>query len=178
MSIDSIQQYIYPGPLTHEQVRKSMETSYSFIKKGVQLDSVRIDTIFPIFHVDKGSYAKASFLITMRMPMDPSEISVNNGSVKNSITQSDEKGLTHSIGQTFQAPRITLLAALMRGKYGMDFFSLEEMDGMRIMRAKVWAIAAKDEFAKDWSFLNVTSDQEIINKLFSQNVLKKLVSNN
>ena len=68
------------------------------------------------------------------------------------------------------------MAALIKSKYGIEVTDYNELNGIRTMWIKMATIAAKDEYAKDWSFFPVTNDQELINKLFSQDVLKKLAA--
>lgn len=174
MNIDSIQNYTYPKLFTilpRSQSRQSMEKSYAFFKERAELDSVLIDTLYPVSHIDKGSYSIAIYSAMIRMPLDSSE-----NIKKKNLT--DTMNTKHLIGETYPAPQSTLLATLMKGQYGIEFTDLKEVNGMRIMRMKVAAIAAKDENAKDWCFFAIASDQELINKLFSRKVLEKLSSYN
>jgi hypothetical protein len=174
INVDSIQTYTYPKLFTifpREQSRKSMERSYAFLQKNAELDSVKIDTIHPVFHMDKGSYSTAIYSMVIRMPLDSTE----NSTTKPSIATTGKKHLT---GEKYPAPQSTLMATLMRNEYGVEVIGYEELDGMRTMRIRVAIIAAKDEFAKKWSFFTVTGDQELINKLFSRKVLEKLGSHN
>lgn len=174
MNIDSIQAYTYSKLFTilpRDQSRESMERSYVFFKGKAELDSVKIDTIQPVFHIDKGSYSIASYSMVIRMPLDSTE----NSTAKPSI---DTTGLKHSIGGRYAAPQSTLLATLMRNEYGIEFTGMEEAGGMRTMRIRVMTIAAKDEFAKEWSFFTVTNDQALINKLFPGKILEKLATYN
>jgi hypothetical protein len=172
MNIDSIQAYTYSKPSTilpDDQSSKTMLRTYIFLKEKAEPDSVKIDTIKPVFHIDKGSYSIAIYSMIIRMPLDSTENSTTRPSI-------DKTGIKHSIGGSYPAPQSTLMATLMRGEYGIEVTRFEEADGMRTMRIRVATIAVKDEFAKEWSFFTVTGDQELINKLFSRKVLEKLAT--
>jgi hypothetical protein len=174
MNIDSIQAYTYSKLFTilpRDQSRESMERSYAFLKGKAELDSVKIDTIQPVFHIDKGSYSIAIYSMVIRIPLDSTETSSTE-------TSFDTTGKKHLPVERYPAPQSTLLATLMRNEYGLEFTGLEEANGMRTMRIRVSTIAAKDEFAKEWSFFTVTGDQELINKLFPRKVLEKLATSN
>jgi len=177
MNIDSIQAYTYPKLFTilpRNESRQSMKESYLFFKEKAELDSVLIDTLYPIFHIDKGSYSIAIYSMSIRIPLDTTENITNK-------TLTDTTGTKHLIDGKYAAPQSTLFATLMRGmwsKYGIEVTGFSEINGIRTMRLKVVTIAAKDEYAKDWTFLTVISDQELINKLFSKKVLEKLSSHN
>jgi len=172
MNIDSIQAYTYPKLFTIlplSQSRESLEASFDFIKGRVELNSVKIDTIFPVFRTNKGSFAKATYSMVIRVPLD----TIENVKSKISVETANKEYL---IEEKYPAPQSTLLAALMRNKYGIEFINYQEKNGMRIMQIRFMAIAVKDEFAKDWSFFTVTNDQELISKLFSKKVLENLTS--
>jgi hypothetical protein len=174
MDIDSIEAYTYSKLFTilpRDQSRESMEKSYAFFKGKAELDSVRVDTIKPVFHIDKGSYAIAIYSMVIRMPLDSTENSIAQSSI-------DTTRKTHLINGTYATPQSTLKETLMRNEYGIGVTGFEEADGKIKMRIRVVTIAVKDEFAKQWSFFTVTNDQELINKLFPKKVLEKLATYN
>ncbi len=173
MNIDSIQNYTYPklfSIIPRDQSRQSMETSYTFFKGKAELDSIKIDTIKPVFHVGKGSYSIAIYSMVIKIPLDSTE--------KNIAKPAIDTGIKHSIGDRYPSPQSTLMATLMRSESGIEITRLDEADGIRTIKVKVLAVAAKDEFAKEWSFFTVTEDQELVNKLFPRKVLEKLASYN
>jgi hypothetical protein len=179
MNIDSIQGYTYPKLFTirtRSQSRESMERSYAFFKDKARLDSVLIDTIYPISPIDKGHYAIAVFNMVIRIPLDSTEHVTNN-----TLTDTSSKkhpADNHLIDGTYPAPSSTLFAMIISEQFGIEVTGYDEINGMKTIRMKVLTIAAKDEYAKDWTFIAVKSDQELINKLFSKNVLEKLASYN
>jgi hypothetical protein len=172
MNIDSIQAYTYPKLFTiisKEESRLEMEKSHQLVRGKATIGSARIDSISTVFTIGNGRYARADYSIEVKMPVDSTEISEN-------ITLPDSLGNSHFIGTNYPAPKSTLMATLIRSGTGMAVTSYEEKNGMTIMRLRVVTIAAKDEFAKEWSFFPVLNDQEAINKLFPKKLLETLAS--
>lgn len=176
---DSIKVYTYPklfSILPDSQARESIERSYSIIRGIVELDSIKIDSIFPVIHIDNGWYAKAYYSAEMRMPADPAEADTEKFSFDHKEQSAKPTTTEHSIGSTYPAPRATLIATLTKGQYSVEVLSYQVKDRMRVMRVKVMTIAAKDEFSKEWSFFRVTHDDELTNKLFPMKVLEKITA--
>lgn len=178
MNIDSIQAYTYPKVFTFITLaasRESMQQSYTFFNNNARLDSVKMDTIFPIHVIGDGKYAMAAYSMLISIPSDSVENDVESDRSRPPV---DTANITHSIGtEHYPAPSSTLMATLMRdNKLGVDVTRYEEKDGMTILQFRVMTIAVKDEFADKWSFFTVTGDQELLNKLFPKKVLERLAA--
>jgi hypothetical protein len=158
-----------------------MERSFAFLKGRAEIDSVLIDTLYPVSHIDKGSYSIAICSMVIRMPLDSTENITNKPLMDptRNKTLLDSSSNKHLIDGRYPAPSSTLMTTLIKSnEYGMEVTGYNEINGISTIRMRVATIAAKDEYAKDWTFLGVTSDQELINKLFSKKVLEKLASYN
>lgn len=131
----------------------------------IEIDSVRIDTIYPIFHVEKGSYTIAIYSLNMFGDSDTTQ---------NLLPYS----IKHLIGDTYPTPQITLMATLMKQRFDIEITDLKLINGKMLLKARIPVIAVKDEHSKDWNFLTITSDRELLNKLFSKKVLEKLATYN
>lgn len=154
MDFEKVMDYTYPKLFTlapRAQLVKAMKDAFNNEEVKVELDSLRIDTVFSVFKIGDGSYAKVRY--TMNMLMD-------FGVAKDSSGSDDKK--SDYILQSITA------------KYGAENVSADEKTGVITIRNTSDMVAVKDEYAKEWSFVNLNKEDPMINKLFSKEVLDKL----
>jgi hypothetical protein len=174
LNIDSMHGYTYPKLFTIVPLstsKENIEKSYAVFKGKVKLDSVQIDTVYFIFHADKGNYAKIIYSLVITMPADSTEDSKNG-------TPPKTTSLEHKIGEEYAAPKSALMATIISGQFNAKVDKLDYSEGITTVHMKLMAVAVKDEYSKDWTFFTITADQELISKLFPKKVLEKLASHN
>lgn len=171
--IDSILAYTYPRYfelITKVEASKNMESSYSLFKTQGKIDQVKADSIFPFIYTKDGTYTEVIYSVSLRLNSDTLETPTLPAK-----TESDTASVHHSIGKSFAAPQNTLMAALLKQQYqGIEFTDIQTTNGQTHMKMKVAAIAAKDSFAKNWSFISVIGDQLVLFNLFPKEVLASI----
>jgi hypothetical protein len=120
----------------------------------VDMDSLKVDKIYPVFEMDKGSYAKVTYSMVMVMKL------------KNTKDSADAND--HSQNE--------LIKATMNEKYGVENVSMDDATGVIRIRTASPMVAIKDNLAKEWCFVNLNDEDPMINKLFSKEVLAKLAT--
>ena len=154
MDFEKVMDYTYPKLFTlapRTQLVKAMKDAFNNEEVKVELDSLRIDTVFAVFKIGDGSYAKVRY--TMNMLMD--------FSVAKDSSDSDDK-------------KSDYILQSITAKYGAENVSADEKTGIIKIRNTSDMVAIKDEYAKEWSFVNLNKEEPMINKLFSKEVLDKL----
>lgn len=157
MNLEGVMEYIYPKLFTivpRNELLKSMKESFSSEEVKVELDSMKVDKIYPVFEIDKGSYAKVTYSMVMLMDLNPS---------KDSAAVKDEE-------------QNEMIRATMAEQYGQDNVSVNEATGIIRIRTSSPMVAVKDELAKDWCFVNLKPEDPMMEKLFSKEVLDKLAT--
>ena len=150
--IDRILDYTYPKLFTiapRDLVLKTMKETYDTEEYVVELDSVNIHTLFPVFRIDDTSYVKVKHTILMKMQFKEPQ-------------------------DTSDAESANLLVQVMEGKYGkgnvrfdskansLNIFMISDMAGIK---------PAKGE----WTFLNLDEDNPaMLEMMFSKKVRDKL----
>lgn len=166
----SIKTFTYPKLLTiksNNESRSVMFGPMSNLNEKVSFDSIRKDSIYPIIKTGDGLYSIAT--IVMRMTMISDSVVQRNGK-KRDITLNN-----HAIGvDAYPTPKATLMATLIQNEFNIELLDYKELPGRIILKVRIATIAAKDKFAKEWSFVTVGNDQELLNELFSAVTLKKL----
>ncbi len=152
MKLDELMDYIYPKLFTiapREQMVAAMKATFENEQVKADLDSVKITKIYPVFTEGKGSYAKVGYSMVMLM-------SFNLG---DSTGESDPS-------------QMDMIKSTLSDKYGDENVSIE---GRLIkIRQNNFLVAAKDEFAKEWSFVSWKKEDPLMNRLFTDEVLAKL----
>jgi hypothetical protein len=176
-NLDKIIDLSYPKLHTikeRKEVEQLMLGPLNYRQPDIRFDSIRKDSIYPIVKVEKGYYSIATFLMSMSFASD----SVVETYPRNQRAR-DSALLDHVIGsEHYPAPKATLKALLLANEFGVEMIDFKESPERTIMYVRVAAIAVKDKFAKEWTFVTGGNDQELFNSLFSVGVLKKLSSFN
>lgn len=157
MNIEEMADYLYPKLFTiapKADLIKSMQETFNGDQMKVELDEVKVDTLYPVFDFDKGSYAKVKYSMIMRMNFK-----------NNSDSTIDNKDMLENIKQS------------MAAEYGAENVTLDEK-GIISIREKSVMVAIKDEYAKEWSFVELKEDDPMTEKLFTKDLLAKLATYN
>ena len=151
MDFEKVMDYTYPKLFTlapRTQLIKAMTDAFSNEEVKIELDSMRIDTVFAVFNMSNGSYAKVKYSMNMLM------------SFKDSTDTEDSEN--------------DLVLQSIAAEYGSENVSKDRKTGVITIRNTSYMVAIKDEYAKEWSFVNLNREDPMINKLFSKEVLDKL----
>lgn len=153
MDLEKVLDYTYPKLfeiVPRPQLLEAMKQGFNNDEVKVELDSLQVDKIHPIFDEGKGSYAKVIYSMVMNMSL-----------LKNNNDEETSK----------------VILATLREKYGENNVTSNEAGVIRI-RTTSPMVAVKDAYAKEWSFVNLKDDDPMIEKLFSKEVLDKLATYN
>jgi hypothetical protein len=159
MKLEQIMDYIYPKLFTiasKEQILKAMKDGFNNDELTVKLDSLKIEKVYPVFEIGKGSFAKVNYSMVM---------------VMNIVEEAGTDKAAH-------LEKITIIAKSMEEEYGSTNVRVDDKGVIRIWK-KNQMVAAKDEFLKEWSFVNLEEENPtMMSKLFSKEVLDKLATYN
>jgi hypothetical protein len=156
MDLEKVMDYTYPRLFNlapREEMISILRSSFENEDVKITLDSMRIDTIFPVFQSGKGRYAKVKYSMLMLM---------------------DYKSTKDSAGKDNGS-----LEAIRLGfsdQHGEENVRVDEKGILRVHVKGSPMVAARDEHSKEWTFANLKEDQAITSKLFSKEVLDKLKS--
>jgi hypothetical protein len=159
MKLEELMDYIYPKLFSiapKEQLIKAMKDGFDTDEMTIDLDSLKIEKIYPVFEMGKGSFAKVDYSMVMVMKFK---------------TEAD------STDKASHLEKMGTIAETMKGQYGSENVKVDDTGVIRIWQ-KSKLVAAKDEYAKDWSFVSLKEEDPTMNKLFSKEVLDKLISSN
>src|SRR5690242_21824822 len=70
MDLEELMEYTYPKLFTiapKESVLKALKEAYNSEEVRMQLDSLKIEKIYPVFEMENGSYAKIDYSMVMLM---------------------------------------------------------------------------------------------------------------
>jgi len=150
--IERIMDYTYPKLFTivpKETMINTLKNAYDTELFIIELDSIQIDTIFPVFTIKDTSYAKVRHTMLMKMKFKEA--------FDSTAKESKE-----------------IMVSLMETKYGQGHVRFDPgANSLNIFIIPEMA-AIKEKSAK-WTFVNLnTGNPEILNMLLSNQVLEKL----
>ena len=152
MNIDKVLDYTYPKLFTiatRAEMAEGLKTSFDNEAMTIVLDSVVTDSVYPVFSMMEGSYAKIRYSMKMIMQVKGRE--------------------TDSVQQ--KKKTLQILAAV-RAQYGQE--AGIDGGGNIVIHTNAVMVAVRDGYAKDWCFVNLKEEDPITTQLFSNDVLAKL----
>jgi len=152
MDFDTVIAYTYPRVFTQvprDEVLESLKNGFDNDQFVLQLDSVKTDTIFPVFTVQGGSYAKVKYSMKMLMHFKKKPVDT-----------------------TGQQENVAVLLASLKTLYGTEQVSLLPNGDIRLQLTS-FMLAAKDRYAKEWCFIDLKSGGDGIRQLLPKEVLDK-----
>ena len=171
MNLDKIMDYIYPKLFTiasREELLKAMKDGFNNDDVKIEIDSMKVEKIHPVFEMNNGSYAKVDYSMIMVMDFKRTD--------DRDVTENPEQKDANSDGET-ESPKddddqTDFMVKIMSEKFGKENVSL---DGKRIkIRVSSPMVAVKDKYAREWSFVNLNKEDGSIEKIFSKELLDKL----
>jgi hypothetical protein len=151
--LEKIMDYTYPKLFNiapREFMIEAMKNVYETDEYLIEVDSVKVLTIFPVFVINDTSYAKVKHTMLMRMkykePFDTSDMESKK-----------------------------ILVSLMESKYGEGSVRFDVATNSLNIFMKADMVGVKDKISKIWTFANLsTNDPAVLEMLFSKAVRDKL----
>jgi len=159
MDLNKVLDYTYPKLYTvvpRDQMLEVLQNTFENENMSIRLDSLHINTIYPVFKVENGSYAKVIYSMNMIMAFK-----TNN---KDSLTPEKKK------------ERDDFMISSLSEQYGAGNVSIDPVSGDLKIKMISPMVAVKDEYAKQWSFVNFKENDPLTNRLFSKEILKQLAT--
>jgi hypothetical protein len=138
------------------QMLEILQNTFDNENMSIKLDSLRIDSIYPVFKLENGSYAKVIYSFNMFMLIkypDGDSLSVDEKKEKNDF-----------------------MVSALGGQYGENNVSIDPITGFLKIQVTSPMAAVKDQIAKQWSFVNLKEKDPLMDRLFDKEVLKRLAS--
>ena len=150
---DKIMDYTYSrlfAIVPKDVLIESMKESFDTDEFSIELDSMKIDTIFPIFVINDTSYVVARHSMLMRMKYTEPFDTANTAST-------------------------TLMVTLMEGKFGEGNVRFDAIANSLNILLKPDIVGIKEKSSGLWTFVNLNEDNPaMLEMLFSEPVRKKL----
>lgn len=154
MNFERVLDFTYPKLFTiapRDQMARMLKSSFDNEQMTITMDSLKTTTVFPVFTLPQGSYAKILYSMKMIMQLKGKEAT-------------PEK----------QKEKDELMLAGMQSQFG-DKASLDS-SGRIILYVNAVMVAVKDSYAKQWSFVNLKENDPLTAQLFSNEILNKLAT--
>jgi hypothetical protein len=147
--LQKILDFTYPKVFTfatREQMTEALEASFDTEEFSSSFDSIKIQTVFPVFSLQNGQYAKITHSMLMRMKFKEPMDSAGSAS----------------------------FVELMELRYGKGKVSFDRSTNTLTLSILSTLVAIKDEYAKEWTFVNYDATDKLAELLFSKEVMAKL----
>jgi len=154
MDFEKVLDYTYPKlfkEASRSQLLKAMKEGFDNEEVKIELDSLKIITIHPEFKIGDASYARIKYSMIMLMDFK----------------------LKKDTGDASQA---NFTKEMLASQYGEENVSLDKTTGIIRIRQTSDMVAVKDEYAKEWCFVNLKENDPMTDKLFSKEVQDKLAT--
>lgn len=155
MDLDKVLDYTYPKLfeiVPRADLEQAMKDGFNNEEMKVELDSLQVIKVHPIFVEGKGSYAKIDYSMVMIMKFKQDSAGSDN-------SETNE-----------------MIRASMAQKYGEENVTMDNTTGILRIHMASPMVAAKDEHSKEWTFVNLKEGDAMINKLFRKEILDKLAT--
>ena len=156
MDFEKIMDYTYPrlfSLIKREELVEVMRQTFSNDEVTIKLDSLRADSIYPIFQLEGGNFAKVTYSMRMLMKFHQPGDTMKMGEMMEMV----KAGLTQQFGED----RVSIDAATNT--------VIVQMIGTPM-------VAIKDSLSKEWTFVNLKPEDPLTAQLLSEAVLAKLAT--
>lgn len=159
LELNKVLDYTYAKLFTivpRKQMLEALQTAFENDEMSIKLDSLRIDSTYPVFKLEKASYAKVVYSFNMYMLFKYAE--------GDSLSTEEKK------------EKNDFMVSAMAGQYGEDNVSIDAITGFLKIQITSPMVAVKDQYAEQWCFVNLKEKDPLMDRLFNKEVLKKLAS--
>jgi hypothetical protein len=155
MELEKVLDFTYPKIFTivpRDQMLEALKKVFDNDQVTLRVDSLQTDSIYPVFKIQQGSYAKIRY--TMRMVIR----------FKSKETDPGLKKLDYEF-----------MFSTMQSQFGKEKVTMDSA-GNTIMHETALMVAVKDQYAKEWCFVNLKEGDPITSQLFSKEIIDKLAA--
>lgn len=152
MDVDQALDITYPrifALVSREDMKKELNKSMNSEEVTVRLDSFRVDTIFPVFQLDSGHYAKIFYRMNMHMKLIKAD---------EEMDEEDNK----------------MMVRIFEFQFGEGNVSYNKEKKEYLIRHRAALLAIRDDISPQWTFLNLETNSPLSGILFSEKLLEKL----
>jgi len=156
MDTKTVLDYTYPKIFTivpRDQMQDALDKSLHNEQLTMHFDAIKIDSVYPVFTMAGGTYAKIN--ATMKMAM------------KYNFPKDAPDSSRKAVNAQF--------LAAMKAQPGVENASADSA-GTVTLFAHLPMIAVKDQYSKEWTFSNLKAGDPMNDKLFSKELLQKFGS--
>jgi hypothetical protein len=150
---DGILDFTYPKLftiVTRPQMLTALKGALDADEFTTTIDSVKLKKVYPVFTIGKGSYAKIEHtmltLMKFKEPLDTADAEGGGFMLKMMAEQFGEQNVRFD-----------------KATNTIRLFMVADM------------VAIKDEYAKEWCFVNYDPESQLTTLLFSEEVIEKLI---
>lgn len=133
-----------PRELMLEEIRNTFENE----EMTVKMDSLRVDSIYPVFTIGDGHFARVRYSFIMIMHFLPED-------------DPDE-----------EEEKLEAILEGMKIQFGENNVRIQ--DGAIRIAVTSDLVAVKDEYATDWCFMDILNNKEMNDLILDKEVLKQL----
>lgn len=154
--ISKIMDYTYPKLFTlvpREKMEEMMKGLFNSEEITVSMDSLKVDSVYEVFKINEGSYAKIMYSMRMIMKLKPEE----------------------GVSKEKQAETNEMMFDIMKAQYPGDRVSMDS-NGVLYIYTRKPMVAIRDEYAKEWCFMNINEKDPLTKALLDDKILKKLAT--
>lgn len=157
MDLDKILDFTYPKVFTiapREKLKEALEEGFNSDDVKVKMDSMQIQKVFPVFTLGAGTFAKIKYSFVMYMTFKESEDEENK--------QEQNEFMLTMLGET----------------YGQHNVSFDPVLNAIIIKVNSEMAAIKDEYTKEWCFMDMVNNKAMNEVLLDKTILDKLATYN
>ena len=157
MDLDKILDFTYPKVFTiapREKLKEALEEGFNSDDVKVKMDSMQIQKVFPVFTLGAGTFAKIKYSFVMYMTFKESEDEENK--------QEQNEFMLTMPGET----------------YGQHNVSFDPVLNAIIIKVNSEMAAIKDEYTKEWCFMDMVNNKAMNEVLLDKTILDKLATYN
>jgi hypothetical protein len=155
MNLEKIMDYLHPKLFTivpRKDLLQAMKDGFNSEEVKVDIDSMKVDKIHPVFEMDNASYAKINYSMLMLMDF-------NNAA--DSTAEVDKE-------------QSEFMRKTMAAEYGEENVSVDDATGIIKIQASSIMVGVKEQSDKEWYFVNLKAEDPMMTKIFSKKVIEKI----
>lgn len=130
-------------------LEESMKEAFATPDFVMKTDSLHIDSLYPVFKSGKGQYAKVDYSMVMRVILKAAD---STGQLKDTYIMA------------------------FTGKFGAENIRRDDAGNAIHIIVHSKMIAAKDDISKNWTFVNLREGEQMMEKLFSKEIMDKIAT--
>jgi hypothetical protein len=156
LNFERIMDYTYPKLftiVTREQMIEVMNNTFNNDEIKISMDSLKVDSVYKEFKLQANSYAKIKY--SMKLVMKFKEDTTATENEKNKMNES--------------------MLAAMQGQFGKANV-ITDSAGCLHIKVVTNMVAIKDEYAKEWCFVNLKEGDPLTKELLTDELLDKLAT--